>query len=730
MPWPGSPPILVMGELRISMVGMRGKVLRLQAGLERMEALRNLAVADISVQDVLTQGVQLLGELPKTTQVGVYLTAPGPSNLTLRAAYGEALPETNEASEIAPSSDGVVALLLDEDGVTIGALHAYGQLSPGEATFVHQVGEVLSVALARDRRETDLLTRERRLIEAQRISHVGSYDFEIATNTNVWSDQLYRIYGREPQSFNASYERFLEMIEPEDREHVVAVHQRSLQTLEPFEMEERIRWPDGQVRTLASWGEVVADAEGNPVRMMGICWDITERKQMEEQLVREALHDSLTGLPNRALLVDRLTQAVAGLPRRNGPLCVIFIDVDRFKVINDSLGHEAGDEVLLELAKRFGAVLRPGDTVARFGGDEFVVLSEELAHDGEALMIAERLQSETNRPISVQDSEVTVTVSAGIAVSRSVTDRPSALLRDADAAMYRAKRSGRDRSVVFADEMRDEAIDRHETEQQLRHAVSDDQLVLHYQPIVELATGRVTGVEALVRWQHPIRGLVPPSEFIPIAEEIGLVVQIDDWVLEHACQQLAAWQGSNSELTMSINMSGLQFARPDLVTRVAAVLERTNVNPARVALELTEGVLMRDAEDTVAVLRGLKGVGVGLHIDDFGTGYSSLSYVKRFPVNALKVDRSFVEGLGGNNEDRAIVQSVIALAQSLGIDTIAEGVETTRQLEMLRELGCSSAQGFLFSRPLPPDELTALVGFAGVVAPLPGAADGWITQLR
>ncbi|WP_332641891.1 putative bifunctional diguanylate cyclase/phosphodiesterase [Aeromicrobium sp.] len=683
-----------------------------------MESLRDLAAADTTMQDVLNQGVRVIGELLVSAHAGVYLGEPGATHFTLSAAHGDGLTESIDVPDDISPSDGVAAALLDEDGVTIGSLRAYGQFNQAEAAFVDQVGKVLSVALARDRREKDLLAREQRLIEAQRISHVGSYDFEIATNTNVWSDQLYRIYGREPQSFNASYERFLEMIEPEDREHVVEVHKRSMETLEPFEMEERISWPDGEVRTLASWGEVVADADGNPMRMMGICWDITERKQIEEQLVREALHDSLTGLPNRALLVDRLTQAIADIPRRDRPLCVMFIDVDGFKVINDSLGHEAGDEVLVELARRFSAVLRPGDTVARFGGDEFVVLSEELTHDGEALMIAERLQSETIRPISVQGSEVMVTVSAGIAVSRSVTDHPSALLRDADAAMYRAKRGGRDRSVVFADEMRDEAIGRHDTEQQLRRAVSDNQLVLHYQPIVELTTGRVTGVEALVRWQHPARGLVLPSEFIPIAEEIGLVVQIDDWVMEHACQQLAVWQSSNPELTMSINLSGLKFARADLVAQVAEVLERTGANPERVSLEMTEGVLMRDAEDAVSVLRGLTGLGLRLDIDDFGTGYSSLSYLKRFPVDALKVDRSFVSGLGSNPEDRAIVQSVIALAQSLGIATIAEGVETTRQLEVLRELGCSSVQGFLFSRPLPPQDLTALVGLAGVVAPL------------
>ncbi len=699
------------------MVSVSDEVLQLQVGLQRMASLRDLAVADKPVQDVLEQGVQLIGELLETTSVGVYLRAPGAAELTLSASYGEPSAETVEApSDITPA-DCVVALQ-DDDGTTIGLLQALGQLNSADAMFVREIGEVLAVVLLRDRRESDLRRSEQRLIEAQRISHVGSYDFEIATNTNLWSDQLYRIYGREPQSFNASYERFLDMIQPEDREHVVEVHQRSLQTLEPFEMEERICWPDGQVRTLASWGEVVADEDGNPLRMMGICWDITERKQIEEQLVREALHDKLTGLPNRVLLVDRLTQAIAVLPRRDGPLSAIFIDVDRFKVINDSLGHEAGDEVLVELARRFSAAVRPGDTVARFGGDEFVVLSEDLSHAGEALEIANRLQNETNRPIAVQDSEVMVTISAGIALSRSATDQPSAMLRDADAAMYRAKQSGRNRSMVFADEMRDAAIDRHDIEQELRRAVSDEQLVLHYQPIVELMTGRVTGVEALVRWQHPIRGLVPPGEFVPIAEEIGLVMHLDDWVLEHACQQLAAWQVSNPDLTMSINLSGLQFARADLVTQVAQVLERSGADPTRVALEMTEGVLMRDAEDAVTVLHNLRELGVRLDIDDFGTGYSSLSYLKRFPVDALKVDRSFVHGLGTNADDRAIVQAVVALAQSLGLATIAEGVETTEQLEVLQELGCTAAQGFLFSRPHPPHDLNALVGLSGVVLPL------------
>ncbi len=690
---------------------MTDQLRRLRTGLERATALTALAITHKPLPDLLVQAVHLVGNLPGTTSAGVYTCAPGGTQLTLTAAAGESLPSTRPmpAADDQPT-DHVATVLRDDRADPIGLLHVGGDLDIDDAAFVQQVGEVLGVALVRGRREQELVRNEQRLIEAQRISHVGSYDFEIATNTNLWSDQLYRIYGREPQSFNATYERFLEMLLPDDREHVMSVHGRSMETLEPFEMEERIVWPDGQVRTLASWGEVVADAEGKPARMVGICWDITDRKRIEEQLIQEALHDRLTGLPNRALLVDRLAQALEVLPRRGGPLGVLFIDVDRFKVINDSLGHEAGDEVLLELARRFRTVMRPGDTVARFGGDEFVVLSEDLAHAGEALAIAERLQHETSRPIALLDGNVVVTVSTGIALSGSAFDQPSTLLRDADAAMYRAKQNGRARSVVFADEMRDEAMSRLDTEQQLRRALAEDELRLHYQPIVALPAGNVVGLEALVRWQHPTRGLVLPAEFVPIAEETGLVVPMDDWVLERACRQLAAWHDQWPDLTMSVNLSGLQFTRDDLVTRVADTLSRTGVNPERVALEMTEGVLMHDAEETMGILRGLKALGLQLHVDDFGTGFSSLTYLKRFPVDALKIDQSFVDGLATDPDDRAIVLAVVALAGSLGIATVAEGIETEEQLAVLQELGCTYAQGYLFSRPVPPDELETYLG--------------------
>jgi diguanylate cyclase (GGDEF)-like protein len=435
--------------------------------------------------------------------------------------------------------------------------------------------------------------------------------------------------------------------------------------------------------------------------MVGICWDITDRRAIEEQLVREALHDRLTGLPNRALLLDRLTQSLAGLARQSGALAVLFLDVDRFKVINDSLGHDAGDDVLVELARRLDQLMRPGDTVARFGGDEFVVLCQGLEHPAAAVHLAERLAEGIAGPISVNGSDVVVTVSIGIALSVSPEDKAGDLLRDADAAMYRAKRDGRARSVLFADAMREEALGRLETEVDLRRALANDELRLHYQPVVDLASGRTTGFEALLRWEHPTRGMVLPLEIIGIAEETGLIVPVGEWVLETACAQLVAWHQDDPDLSMSVNLSGVQLARPDLVERVAEVLGRTGVRRSAVSLEITESVLMADAEEALGVLHRLKELGVRISVDDFGTGYSSLTYLKRFPVDVLKIDRTFVDGLGTDADDLAIVQAILALAQALGMDTIAEGIENDVQREVLMGLGCTHAQGYLLGRPRP-----------------------------
>lgn len=666
-----------------------------------------------AVVDLACSGVEAAGLLQAVLKTVLHLTGARAAGLyeqrddawSLTAVEGDQLP---------PSYRVGLGMEVELELATAPArlvVRGDGGFAPDEA-LLRQLAEVAANLIGRQRRLEALAASERHLVAAQRISHVGSYDFELATNTNVWSDELYRIYGREPQSFNASYEKFMEMLYPVDREHVAAIHQHSLKTLEPYEMEERIVWPNGQVRTLASWGEVVTDDDGNPTRMVGICWDISARREIEAQLVQQALHDHLTGLPNRALLTDRLTQMVAALQRDPGTLAVLFIDVDRFKIINDSLGHEAGDEVLVALSRRLVTATRPEDTVARFGADEFVVLCPGVDGLEEALDIASRLQEAVAHPMAVRGSEIVMSISTGVHTATSASARPSALLRDADAAMYRAKRDGRARTVVFDEAMRTEAIGRFDTEMELRRAIALDQLDVHYQVLVDIATGTVTGFEALARWHHPTRGPVPPTEFIAIAEETGLIVSLGAWVLDRACRQLSQWQHQHPDrhdLVMSVNLSGVQLRQPDLLDQVAAVLESTSIDPNNLTLEITESILMNDPVETLSVLRGLKQLGLKLSVDDFGTGYSSLAYLKRFPVDALKIDRTFVDGLGIDPDDSAIVAAVLALASSLGLTCIAEGIETQAQLSALAGLGCQKAQGFLLGRPAPAADLAPIL---------------------
>ena len=699
---------------------------------QAVDGLLALALSDKSCEDLLDQAMQLATVALPGVTVAFYQPAGDGGDLVLAACAGAAPSTVSPPEGWAMPGEHPDALPVQaDDGRPLGLLTLSGSVRPVHRAYARRLADVLGVCVVRCRRQEDVVRNERRMVEAQRISGVGSYDFEIATNTNTWSDQLFRIYGREPQEFNASYELFLSLLHPDDRENVMAVHQHSLATLEPYEMQERIVWPDGQIRTLASWGEIVVDSEGHPARMVGICWDITERRAMEEQLVRQALHDRLTDLPNRALLVDRLGRALADGPR-SGSLAVLYLDIDGFKVINDSLGHEPGDTVLVELARRLEALMRPHDTVARFGGDEFVVLCVELEHPAEALHVAERLQQGISAPIDIDGAEVVVSVSVGIAVSSAADDTASDLLRDADAAMYRAKREGRARSVLFAEAMRVEALTRLETEVELRRALTSGELLLHYQPVVDLATGALVGYEALLRWQHPTRGLVLPAEVIPIAEESGLIVPLGEWVLQEACQQLAQWHAHVPGLSMAVNLSGIQIADSAVVERLGSVLTATGVDPSCVSLEITESVLMRDAHQALGVLKAFKKLGVRLSVDDFGTGYSSLSYLKRFPVDVLKVDRSFVDGLGSDLDGQAIVRAIIALARSLGMSVVAEGIETPVQLHALQELGCAHGQGFLLGRPVPVAQATALLGAAGrpVIPAARRGSDGLPTALR
>ena len=437
-----------------------------------------------------------------------------------------------------------------------------------------------------------------------------------------------------------------------------------------------------------------------------------ERKRVEVELAHQALHDALTGLPNRGLLLDRLAQALQRLGRHSSALAVLFCDLDRFKVVNDSLGHGAGDMLLVDVARRLEDALRAGDTAARFGGDEFVILCEDISGAHQAIAIAERVSASLAAPFVLGDDQAYVRTSIGIAMATDHHARPEALLRDADAAMYRAKEKGGGVYEVFDDDMRERAVKRLETENALYRALERGEFLMHYQPQANMGTGAIVGTEALVRWKHPDRALVFPGEFIGSAEETGLILEIGAWALREACEQSSRWATlgrSGAPLRMSINLSARQLAHPDLLAVVATALRETGVDPATICLEITETAVISDMEAGVGVLDQLRALGVSLAIDDFGTGWSSLRALQRFPVDEVKIDKSFVDGVAADPQEAAIVAAVISLSHALGLRTVAEGVETVAQVDRLRTLGCDCAQGYFFWRPKPPEELTQLL---------------------
>jgi diguanylate cyclase (GGDEF)-like protein/PAS domain S-box-containing protein len=442
--------------------------------------------------------------------------------------------------------------------------------------------------------------------------------------------------------------------------------------------------------------------------------DITERKALEEQLHHQAFHDPLTGLPNRALFMDRLEHALTRANRRGSKVAVLFTDLDNFKVINDSLGHKAGDQLLVAVAERLKAGLRPEDTAARLGGDEFTILVEDIASVGEVVQVAERIANILQPPIALEEQEVFASASTGIALNSASQEHPADLLRHADLAMYRAKHRGKARYEVFESSMDAKAVERLMLETGLRRALVRQQFRVYYQPVIRLGSGKIAGVEALVRWEHPTRGLLLPKEFLGVAEDTGLMVRIGEGVLREACHQLRAWQErypSVLPLTVSVNLSPRQFFHPELV---AEILGETEIYPGSLELEITEGTMMSNGVHSADhALRNLKNLGVQLAVDDFGMGYSSLSYLKRFPVDFLKIDRSFIAGLGqdadGASKDAEIVRAMIDLTHALGLKAVAEGVETYEQLARLRNMKCDLAQGNYFSEPLPSEALEVIL---------------------
>nr|MDQ3957371.1 EAL domain-containing protein [Actinomycetota bacterium] len=558
------------------------------------------------------------------------------------------------------------------------------------------------VALDRERSaRKELEWANSELAEAQAMSHIGSWEWDVVADEVWWSDELYRILGRDPETYRPSVEGFLELVHPDDRSRVESTIEHSMENRVGFDYETRILRPDESVRLIHALGAVTIDDAGTPARLSGTVQDVTDRKSLEEKIQHQAFHDSLTGLANRDLFIDRVGHALARQTRVGTSLAVLFLDLDDFKTVNDSLGHRAGDDLLVDVAQRIAASIRPGDTVARFGGDELAILLEDLDGIEGAVLVADRVTKLFEQPFLVDGSELFVHASIGISSSLGDDVRsPDDLLRDADVAMYEAKRNGKGSYQLFEAGMQVAATERLRLKADLQRAVENDEFVLNYQPIVSLETGEVEAVEALVRWVHPERGVVPPLDFIPFAEETGLILPIGKWVLFEACRAAAGWRPAHPDgvaPAVSVNVSPLRFRHPGFVQELTEALEATGLPPERLVLEITESVLVQDPEKVVGRLDRLKALGVQLAIDDFGTGYSSLSYLKDFPIDVLKIDKTFIDSIALGAEDSALARAVLRLGQTLGLKVVAEGVEEHDQAEALSDLTCPFAQGYLFS---------------------------------
>ncbi len=550
--------------------------------------------------------------------------------------------------------------------------------------------------------ENKLRESEERYALAARGANDGLWDWNLATNALYLSARWREMLGFDGEAVGDGPDAWFSRVHSEDLPGLQVAIAAHLQGLSPhLEYEHRLRRKDGGHCWLLCRGMAVRDEEGRVTRMAGSMTDITERKLAEERLQHDAFYDGLTGLPNRALFT-KLLQRTMGRAQRSEErrYAVLFLDLDRFKVINDSLGHSLGDKLLVALARRLEACLRPGDTVARLGGDEFTILLDDIADASDATRVADRVEQELETPFMLDEHEAFTSASIGIAFGTVEYSKPDEIIRDADLAMYRAKNLGRGRYEVFDAEMHRQAMDLMDLETALRHAVERDELSVVYQPIVSLNSNRISGFEALVRWHHPTRGLLLPSEFIALAEETGLIISIGEFVLREACQQVREWQRrfpNDPPFSVSVNLSPKQFRQPRFVENVMEVLHESDLDPRSLKLEITENTLMEHADANIEVVHRLAELGVQVMIDDFGTGYSSLSYLHRFRVDSLKIDRSFVRKLEEESDSWEIVRSIVTLARALGMSVIAEGVETEDQQAQLLELECEEGQGFLYA---------------------------------
>ncbi len=568
-----------------------------------------------------------------------------------------------------------------------------------------------------------LKENEAKLIESQQIANLGHWEWDVAHDQAMWSEQVYRILGQTPETGQPSYSSFLQSVHSDDRALLNQTISHSVEYGEPYSLEHRVVLPDGKERNVISQGKVLRGGVGQALRVRSVVQDITERKLTEERIFRLSYYDNLTGLPNRELFKDYAGRLLAATQRDGTKAAVLFLDLDRFKRINDSLGYTLGDELLREAAVRIANCVRQSDLVAkaqnmdqppyslaRPGGDEFMLVISGLGHTGWVANFVKRLLAELSRPLIIGQHEVFVSASIGIAVFPDDGEQQDILLSNADTALGHAKEAGGSCFRFYSKEMNQRANQRINLEARLNRAIENSEFELHYQPQVSLSNGKLTGFEALLRW-HPKGGdFVSPGEFIPIAEESSLILEIGAWVLERVCTQLKTWQEQGFELVpVAINLSARQFTEQDLVKMIVHEISSAGLQPQLLELELTEWTIMRGVEENRVKLQALKDIGVKLAVDDFGTGYSSMDYLKRFPLDVLKIDRSFVKDLGKDSNDESIIRAIVALSKGLGLTTIAEGVETEQQREFLSSIGCDLMQGHLYSRPVPVQEAVAFL---------------------
>ncbi len=573
----------------------------------------------------------------------------------------------------------------------------------------------IRIALRTQQTDIDLYQHQRRQAHANKVARMGYWDWDITNNYLYWSDEVYDIFSITPGDYSNNREAFMAITDEDDQEKIKFATKQSLKFGIPYSIDHRVIRADKQIQIVHQDAELFRNESGEVVRMLGIVQDITEKHLAQEKIQHQAFFDSLTDLPNRTLFHDRLDHALEISSRTKKEVAVFIINLDRFKNINESLGHKIGDKFLQSVTDRLLQTTRKSDTVARIGGDEFAVIAEGIPSLDGVTNVANKLLHIMSQAHYIDENELFSTASIGIAISsKEACDKKACdnenLIKQADLAMIHAKGSGGNRYCFYNEEMKSQAYQSLILEKELRHALAQDELVVYYQPKVNVATGKIKGMEALIRWQHTKKGIVSPLEFIPIAEETGLIVPIGQWVLEQACKQTKAWHDKGyTDLVISINVSTRQFHQLNFVSEVESAINKSGINPNNVDLEITESCTMNNIESAIRLLKALRKTGISISLDDFGTGFSSLSFLNQLPLDTLKVDRAFIKDINAKRENSELARLIIAMAKSLSLNVVAEGIETEDHLEFLQENVCDEFQGFLFSRPLPADEFENLL---------------------